>query len=151
MVLDAIQKFFERNLAAPATKSGQEHRLRVATAALLIEMTRMDQNIKDVERDRVMHAIRTKFDLTEAETAELLRLAEVEAKDATDYYQFTSLINRGFTPEQKVRVIEHLWRVAYADGHLDRYEEHLVRKIADLLYVPHATFIAAKHRARDAG
>jgi len=66
-------------------------------------------------------------------------------------YQFTGLINQHFTPEQKVRVVEMLWQVAYADGHLDPYEEALVRKIADLIHVPHRQFIQAKHRVAESG
>lgn len=65
-------------------------------------------------------------------------------------YQFTSLLNRHFSAEQKERIIEHLWRVAFADAKLSAWEQHLVRKVADLLYVPHSVYIAAKLRARDA-
>ena len=93
--------------------------------------------------------MREKFSLTGEEAVTLLDLAEQEARQAPDYFQFTSLINKQFTPEQKARVIEQMWTIAYADAKLSRYEEHLVRKIADLLYVPHATVIAAKIRARD--
>ncbi|HLB15689.1 MAG TPA: TerB family tellurite resistance protein [Burkholderiales bacterium] len=64
--------------------------------------------------------------------------------------QFTSLINKRFSPEQKARVVEHMWRVAYADAELSAYEQHTIRKLADLLYVPHGAYIAAKLRARDA-
>jgi uncharacterized tellurite resistance protein B-like protein len=75
-------------------------------------------------------------------------LAEEAAHHATSDYEFTSLINKGFTPEQKVKVVEHLWEVAFADRELHKYEEHLVRRIADLLYVSHTDFIAAKHRVQ---
>ena len=74
-------------------------------------------------------------------------LAEAERTASTDYFQFTSLINGAYSPEQKIRLIELLWRIAYANESLHRYEEHLVRKVADLLHVPHSAFIAAKHRA----
>ena len=75
-------------------------------------------------------------------------LAAEEARLATDYFQFTSLINKSFSAEQKVQVIEYLWQVAYADGHLDAHEQHFMRKIADLLYVSHADYVGAKQRAR---
>lgn len=148
-MLDAIRQFFDNRLGQADTLATDEHRLRLATAALLIEMMRMDEAIKEEERQTVVAALRAKFGLSAAETAELVRLAEEEARTATDYFQFTSLINRHFTPTQKERVIEHLWEVAYADGGLDRHEEHLMRKIGDLLYIPHKTFIAAKLRARE--
>jgi len=94
-------------------------------------------------------ALEQKFALEPEEARELLALAEEEGRDATDYYQFTALINDRFSPPQKRLVIEQLWQVAAADGVIDPYEEHMVRKIADLLYLSHREFIAAKHRALD--
>ena len=149
-MLQAIKKLFDEtiNPEKKDSKEVTEHRLQLATAALLVEMMRMNQQIKAVELEAVTRAIKSKFALSESEIADLLQLAQEEAEQATDYYQFTTLINRGFTPEQKVRVVEHMWQVAYADQELDQYEEHLVRKIADLLYVPHRDYIAAKIRVK---
>lgn len=75
-----------------------------------------------------------------------MALAEQQRKQATDYFQFTSLINKGYSLEQKIGLIESLWKIAFIDGVLDMNEEYLVRKIADLLYVPHTAFIMAKNR-----
>jgi len=94
--------------------------------------------------------VRDKFGLSVGEAEALVRLAEDEAREATDHYQFTSLINQRFSQEQKQRVVELMWQVAYADSELSAYEQHVIRKIADLLYVPHRAYIAAKLRARDA-
>ncbi|HEX7043254.1 MAG TPA: TerB family tellurite resistance protein [Burkholderiales bacterium] len=151
-MLKAISEFFEKRIkgAEVAAEKDRHDPLHLATAALLVEMMRMDGDMSAPERRRVLHALETKFGLGADETAELLRLAEEEARAATDYYQFTSLIKSRLTPEEKERLIEHLWAVAYADGELHDYEEHLVRKLADLLYVPHKSFIAAKLRARQA-
>lgn len=148
-MLNAIREFFDKHLGAPATPDDEAHRIRVATAALLTEMVRMDGEVEAAEREAALDAVRGKFDLTQDEAVALIALAEEEARQAPDYFQFTSLINKHFTPEQKARVIEQMWTIAYADRELNRYEEHLVRKIADLLYVPHATVVAAKIRARD--
>ncbi len=149
-MLKAIKDFFEKSIRPhrPEMNVSDAHRLQVATAALLFEMMRVDQAATADERERVITALRTKFDLASEETEELLHLAEREAEGATDYYQFTSLINAGFTLEQKERVIEYLWQVAYADGEIDRYERHFARKIAELLHVPQKAFVAAKIRAR---
>ena len=151
-MLSAIRKFFDQNLSSGHGKIDQpdEQQLQLATAALLIEMTRVDYEIKEEERQKVIEAVQEKFKLSHTETASLIQLAEAEARQATDYHQFTSLINKGFTPTQKERVIEYMWQVAYADGELDKYEQHLISKIADLLYVPHKVYIAAKHRAKSA-
>jgi uncharacterized tellurite resistance protein B-like protein len=145
-----FKQFFDHMLtsANPKQEIG-EHTLQLATAALLFEMTRIDYDIKNTERQAVSSAIRATFQLSLEETDELVRLAEIEAEQTTSYYELTSLINKQFTPAQKIQVIEHMWQVAFADGELDKYEDHLIRKIADLLYVPHSDFIAAKHRVQD--
>lgn len=149
-MLNAIRRFFDEQLRPDAAgPAGDERAVHLATAALLVEMTRMDDEVREVERQAVLDALRTKFGLDEGQTRELVELAEEEARDATDYFQFTRLINDGFTLEQKTRVIEHLWQVAYADGHLDGQEEHMIRRLADLLHVPHRNFINAKLRAGD--
>ena len=89
-----------------------------------------------------------KFGLSEEETRKLVQLAELEADRATSYYEFTSLINNTFTLDKKIKVVEMMWCVAFADNEMEKYEEHFVRKIAELLYVPHQDFIAAKLRAQ---
>jgi len=149
-MLNAIREFFESHLAAPAERGDERHTIELATAALLVEVVRFDRDVEPAEREAVLRAVNAKFGLSGEEAAALVRLAEEEARQATDYYQFTSLINKRFSPEQKARVIEHMWRVAYADAELSAYEQHTIRKIADLLYVPHRAYIAAKLRARDA-
>jgi uncharacterized tellurite resistance protein B-like protein len=132
---------------AAQERQSQDHSLRLATAALLVEMSRQDDTVHDAERQAVSKALRERFDLSTDEVDELYRLAEQEVSEAIDYYQFTSLIKDHFSPEQKERVVELLWQVAIADGHIDQYEEHMVRRIAELLYLPHSSFIRAKHKA----
>jgi uncharacterized tellurite resistance protein B-like protein len=149
-MLNAIREFFEGHIAAPAGRGDERHTIEVATAALLVEVVRLDHEIEPAEREAVLRAVQAKFGLGGDEAETLVRLAEEEAQQAIDYYQFTSLINKRFSPQQKEQVIEHMWRVAYADAELSAYEQHVIRKIADLLYVPHSAYIAAKLRARDA-
>ena len=150
-MLRAIKQFFDEHIAMPVADSSAsgDHRLQVATSAMLIETARADLDIKPEELTAVAKAVQKTFEISAEETEQLLRLAEEEIKQATDYYQFTSLINRSFSAEEKVHVIELMWRIAFADGKPDKYEDHLVRKIAGLLHVSHQDFIAAKHRARN--
>jgi uncharacterized tellurite resistance protein B-like protein len=148
-MLAQIREFFEQHLnPSGAGERDPEEALRLAAAALLLEMTRMDHQVLPEELAAVAHALRDAFQLDESQVEELMAFAEAERAHSTDYYQFTSLINQSYGAGQKAKLIELLWRVAYADKVLDKYEEHLVRKIADLLYVPHSVFIAAKHRAQ---
>ena len=148
-MLKAIKQFFENNISQiEGQNQDTEHRLRVATAALLVEIARADFHVEDQEMDQIAASLIAKFALTEQEVKELLELATEEAKQAISYYEFTSLINQGFDFDQKIKVIELLWQVAYADDYLQKYEEALIRKISDLLYIPHSDFIAAKHRVK---
>lgn len=150
-MLDTIRAFLERQFSDPDPR-GARHTIELATAALLAEVMRIDGDISPEERDIARRAIREKLDLSQQESDELLELAREEVRQATDYFQFTSMINRHFTQEQKIRVVELMWRVAYADARIDDHELHLLRRIADLLHVPHPDFIAAKLRAqRSAG
>ena len=148
-MIQAIKRYFEQRLDVSAAESSDhlQRRLRLATAALLFEVARADDHISDDEFASLERVLRETFSLKSTDIQELIRLGEQEAKLATSYFQFTSLIKDHFDLEMKAKVIEMLWRVAFADGRIDTYEEHFVRKIADLLYVPHGEFIAAKHRA----
>jgi len=147
-MLRNIKQFFEQHMQAGGVPAAAAHHaLQVATAALLFEVMRSDRELKEVERHAVTAAIQTRFALTAEETAALLRLAEAEAAEATDYYQFTALINRHYSAEQKEQVVEYLWQVAAADHEIDRFERTLVHKVADLLHVPRAAQIAARERA----
>ena len=148
-MLTQIKAFFEQHLMPDRAGSpGDEaHRLRLAVAALLLEMTRADEQVSAEECAALEAGIRDHFGLTADETRELIALADAERREATDYFQFTSLINAHYGPEQRVQIVEQLWRIAYADETLHTYEEHLVRKVAQLLHVPHGAFIAAKHRS----
>lgn len=149
-MLNAIREFFEQHVGAATADGDERYGIELATAALLVETVRLDGEIDDAERAAAHRALRSKFGLTDEAAATLIRLAEEEAREATDYYQFTSLINKQFSASQKERVIELMWQVAYADADLSAHEQHVVRKIADLLHVSHRAYIAAKLRARDA-
>lgn len=149
-MIDGIRDFFNQMIAPAASQSGigSQHALHIATAALLLEMMRMDSSVTAAETATVAQALQTRFGLAAQEVDTLMNLAAEEAKQATDYFQFTSLINKHFSREQKIDVVENLWQVAFADGHLDAHEQHFMRKIADLLYISQADYVAAKQRAR---
>lgn len=148
-MLANIKKFFDAHLQnQPDQGNSLEHRLKVATVALLLEITRADFNVLDEELAEVARHAQQYFSLSDDETAELLELAEEEALNATCYHEFTSLIHQEYSPEEKASIVEMMWRVAYSDKQLEKYEEALVRKIAELLYVPHSTFVATKLKVK---
>jgi len=127
-----------------------EHRRHLAAAALLIETARADFTQDGIEETSMTAMLQGSLDLTEEEVEELLRLANAEVDAATSLYQFTRTVNDHFTPAQKSQLIGDMWRVAYADGDVDKYEEHLIRRVADLVYVAHEDYIRAKLSAANA-
>ncbi|HSC07787.1 MAG TPA: TerB family tellurite resistance protein [Steroidobacteraceae bacterium] len=152
VMLTSLRAFFDRHLTDQPheTEADAERRARLAAAALLIEVARSDEQVSQPERAALLGSVRRRFGLDAGEAAQLLELAEAQARDAHDLYQFTSKINATFSPAQKAELIEELWRAAYADARLHKYEEHLIRRVADLLHVPHAAFIATKLSVRAA-
>jgi uncharacterized tellurite resistance protein B-like protein len=149
-MVTVIKQFFEKYIKPPSENPEYvpEHSLQIATAALLIEMMRADAEISEDEKKTITKSMRTKFSLSDEEIDSIIKLAEQEIWNATGYFAFTSLMNKGFTREQKIKVIEHLWEVAFADEILDKHEEYMVRKIANLIHVPHKDFIDAKLRVK---
>ena len=144
-MLKAIKQFFDQNIS-PDVQVDNDHRLKLATAALLIEMMKQDGETKEEEIEALEHALQTKFELSAKETHELIELASEEARQAVDFYQFTSLIHEHFPAEKKIKIVEYLWMIAYADNYLDPHEEHLIRRISELLYLSHQDFIKTKHK-----
>jgi uncharacterized tellurite resistance protein B-like protein len=151
-MLQSLKDLWDR-LAPPAPDAPpaeMEHLLQLATAVMLVEVMRADASFHDGERDAVRAALRDKFALTEDEAVRLSELAESTARNATDLFSFTSRINERFDMAQKLRMVEHMWRVAYADGRLTEHERHVLWRVADLLHVPQGAYVNARLRAEQA-
>lgn len=148
-MLSEIRDFFRRAIAPPSEAAVDPHRLQLATAALMLEMSRVDGRVGAEEERAMRDALATEFALDTGELDTLLALAEREARESAGDYAFTSLINKGFEAADKLRIIELMWRIAFADGHLDAHENHFMRKLADLLHISRADYVAAKQRARE--
>jgi len=147
-MLDKLQQFFHHYLSDTGNNQEPlEHRLQLACAVLMVEMIYVDNEVTETEQQRIRQLLHQEFSLAEDETESLLELATDRKRQATDYYAFTSLLNKHYTQQQKTNLIADLWSLAYADGNLDKYEEHLVRRLADLLHVPHHSFIKTKYEA----
>ncbi|MFY9513402.1 MAG: TerB family tellurite resistance protein [Rubrivivax sp.] len=152
-MLQTLKQLFDALLApasAAATPQADAHRVQLATAVLLVEVMRADTGIGADERNATLAALRTRFALADDELERLVELAEQTARSATDFHAFTSALNEAFDEEHKLRVVEAMWQVAYADGHLAAHENHVLWRVADLLHVPHGAYINAKMRAKAA-
>jgi uncharacterized tellurite resistance protein B-like protein len=151
-MLRALKDLFDTITTAPAdaTPQAQEHRLQLATAVLLVEVMRAEPNVTVDERAAVVAALHRKFQLAPDELERLVQLAEDTARSSNDFFAFTSTINDRYSHPQKVHMVEQMWEVAFADGHLDAHENHLISKVAGLLHVTHGEYIAAKLHAKSA-
>ena len=128
-----------------------EHALRVATAVLLVEVTRADFSVELSERQRLRQLLEQQFELSVEELDALLEQAEADADRLVSIQHITRLINQHYDHAMKLRVIQMMWHMVYADGEKDHYEEHLIRQVADFLYISHSEFMQARHRAEAAG
>ena len=125
-----------------------ESQLPLATAALLVEVMVVDNQLDSQEERTIKALLRKEFRIADNDLDMLFDDAREEVAKATSLFQFTRTVNDNFSLEQKFRLIKNLWQIAYADGDLDKYEEHIIRRIAELIYIPHSEFIRAKVAAR---
>ena len=141
-----------RELLRPAPEQGAsvdtEHRVRLAAAVLLLEIAWADFDLQEAELAAVGRALGRSFGLDARQVDLLLEAAQAAHEEDTSLYPHLQEINRAFSLDEKERLIEQMWRVALSDSVLDKYEEGQIRRIADLLYLPHSRFIRAKLRAQ---
>lgn len=145
-MLSAIKKFFQEQIQGGQTPtSHSQHSLQLAAAALLIEVMRADHEESEQERQVVADVLQRSLNVTAEETEQLIGLAEQEVDEAVSLFQFTELIDKQFAYHEKIKLLEMMWQVVFADALKDKHEEYLVRKIADLLHISHRDYIQARH------
>lgn len=145
---DWITRYLPGSAGGP-TAGAPEVGTNLAVAALLLEVLLADYDVAPAERQQVMASVSALLGLGAEAAQGLVEEAERHIDKSHDLYQFTSQINRTYAEAEKVRLLEALWRVAIADSTVHKYEEHLIRRVADLLHVPHSGYIAAKLRVID--
>lgn len=149
---DLVKKFFQRDAVDNKTELKEEvsvERIQVATCALLLEVANSDDEFCDIERDNIIQILKRDFQLSDEYAQELIELSDKERKESIDLWQFTHLINEHYSLEEKIKIIEMVWKVIYADGKLDKYEDHLAHKLSNLLKLTHKQLIDAKLKVRD--
>ena len=148
-MIKSIEQFFKQLSAHTPGEQEPLANSHLAAAALLVEVAAIDQHFAPDEWRQLRQSLCTQCGLSETEAAELIDEARQASANSTSLYDFTREINQHFQYEDKLQLMENLWRVAYADGNLDKYEEHIIRRIADLIYVSHGDFIRMKIVVRD--
>ena len=137
--------------AADADAPSREEALRMATAVLMIDVARADHVFDDAEFERVLELVQSHFGLSPEQAAEFVNDADGKAEDLVSLYEFTQLLHQNLDEAEKARIVGMLWQIAYADGHLDKYEDSLVLKISDLLHVSRGRVMRLKDDARRGG
>ena len=150
-VIESIKSFFEKKLTKKEegeAPSSAMSRVDLTCAALLVEVMNSDHELDEREHQEFMAVLQQSYNIAESDLEELIQLAKDEAFEATSLYEFTKLINDSYNYEQKVELIENMWRIAFSDKRLDKYEDHLIRKVSELIYVSHSDFIKTKLKIR---
>lgn len=124
-----------------------EHDLHRAAAALLLEVARTDGTVDQAETQRLVSAVKQRWQLDSQEMQDIVSELENRVDQATDLFEFTLPLREHWGPEQRVALIDEMWAMAAADGKADVHEEHLIRRVSDLLYVSHGDYIRAKFKA----
>jgi len=142
-MLSKINKFFQ-SLGEESQYQANEISLEIACSVLLCEVMLADGKLDDMEQQKLSDIISAQFQLSNEEVQDIIKRSLALCDNATDFYQFTSKINENYSTEQRITMLELLWKVAYADGELASIEEHIIRKISDLLHLRHSEYIQTK-------
>lgn len=145
-MIDLVKMFFGKRSHNDSShqRSQRPHDVRIATCALLLEMSHIDGDFSASERERIIAILKRNFDLSDEYATALLEASNEELKGSVDLWQFTNCINQNYSIGEKIRVVEIVWDVVYADGKLDKHEDYLVHKLATLLRLTHKQLIEAK-------
>ena len=151
-MIGVMKKFFQQDATPDKVEIKEEdraERIQVATCALLLEVANSDDEFSDIERDNIIQILEKDFKLSDEYAKELMELSDKEREESIDLWHFTNLINEHYSIEEKIKIIEMVWRVIYVDGKLDKYEDHLAHKLSNLLKLTHTQLIDAKLKVRD--
>ena len=145
-MIDIVKRFFGTLSTAESsqTSNDNQHDVRVAVCALLVEMAKIDETFTSAEMAKIISILKEKYGLSAKDADELISVAEKELDGSIDYWQFARLINDNYSTEEKIDIIEMLWRVVFVDEKMDKYENHLMHKLSELLRLSHQQLIEAK-------
>jgi len=130
--------------AADSPVDNRQNEVSLAVAALMVEIMRMDGKLQETERNEIIKRLQARFALSSSDVEDLIKQATEKVEQALDMHQFTSVVVKGFSTDERLYILTELWAVALADGHVDPYEEQIIRRMADLMGLHHSEFIQAK-------
>ena len=145
-MIDIIKHFFSdgTNAKHSDTESGSRHDLMVATCALFLEIGRIDKTFTPAELDILLSILKEKYGLSQENADALIQEADRALENSVDYWQFANLIDRNYSIEERIGIVETLWRIVFVDGKMNQYEHYLMNKLGKLLRLTHDQLIDAK-------
>lgn len=151
-MLESMKSFFREKMELPHPQTDKapsaERAIQIATCAILLEAALADNELSKEELDHIHGALRHLYSIEASDIEQLVEITRMESREAIDIWQFTNLINQNYDTEQKMLVMEHVWRVILADSTLDKFEDYIARKLQPLLRLEHKQWIEAKKRAK---
>lgn len=148
-MLQQIRKLFDQIGRGDSVEVREEKDVRMISAALMAEIATADQKVDDRERAALVRLLREHYKLDDGTAQDLVTRALASRHEATSLYEFTQTVNENFTERDKYLLVKQMWQVAFADGEIDAFEEHLIRRVSELIYLPHGLFTRARAEARD--
>ena len=150
-MLDVVKRFFSKVTEDESKTIDEErnHDTRVATCALFVEMARIDETFTQAEMETILSILKEKYGLSREHADALIAEADKALDESVDLWQFARLINENYSNEEKIEIIETLWKIVYVDGKMDKYEHYLMNKLATLLRLSHEQLIDAKLKVLD--
>ncbi|MDY6853812.1 MAG: TerB family tellurite resistance protein [Thermodesulfobacteriota bacterium] len=145
-MINRLKKFFQKSKEIDQANHEKDdsHDIRIATCALFLEMATIDNEFSSSEREDIISILKKEYSLTDEYVTDLIKETEKELKKRIDLWQFTNLINQNYSRDEKISIIEIIWKIVYADGILDKHEDYLIHKLAKLLRLNHKQLIDAK-------
>jgi uncharacterized tellurite resistance protein B-like protein len=147
-MFDVVKHFFHKEDKDDGTVRETGHDILVATCALLVEIARIDKTFTEDEMTTVLSILKEKYGLSGEHADALIAEAEKQLDESVDLWQFARLINENYSNEEKMEIIETLWRIVYVDGKMDQYEQYLMNKMKNLLRISHDQLIDAKLKVK---
>ena len=145
-MIERLKRFFNMDTEKGSSEAikDRKHDIRVASCALLLEIATIDGEFSEEEKKLIINIVKDEYGLDEKDALALIEDANKEIEQSIDLWQFTNQINKNYSLEEKIRIIEMIWMVIYADGSLEKHEDYLVHNLADLLRLDHKHLIDAK-------
>jgi len=147
-LIDLLKKYFKKD--DPSVEEAQDNgsKILVATCALFLEMANIDREFSEKEKESITNILRKDYSLSEEHIDALMEEAAKELEKSIDMWHFCNLINKNYSKDEKKKIVGLLWKIVFADGHMDQHEEYLTRKLSGILGLSHTEFIAAKLKAK---